>query len=195
MSPELRSQIHPTRLPKEFVLTVLKGKNGQDSRLGRVKERIPQTSEEYPAAIEANQPLRCPRSIQDIPKTTASRSAAEENAKIRQSKEEETIRKNWEAQIWQKYGQAYDQLQTQWRRATVINTEIDQWQKKKARIPRITGPDRMERNKINRNHIRPLMAGKYDLYVSYNQLYQEIPPIVRGFLMIPKMSEPPLPDF
>ena len=161
----------------------------------RVEARIPQMPEEYPAAIEANQPLRRPRSIQDTPTSTASRSAAEENAKIREIKEEERIRKNWEAQIWQKYGEAYDQLKAQWRRATVIDTEIDEWRKKKARIPRSTGPDRMERNKINRNHIRPLIAGRYDLYVSYNQLYQEIPPIVRGFLIIPKMSEPPVPDF
>ena len=58
LSPELRSQIHPTRLPKEFIFTVLKGKNGQESRLMKVESRIPQTSEEYPPAIEANKPLR-----------------------------------------------------------------------------------------------------------------------------------------
>ena len=127
LSPELGSQIHLSRLPKEFIITILAGKNGQDSRLMKIEKRSLQMSEEHPLVTNANKQIRRPRGNQQLSTTTAGRSAAKEEAKMRLLKEEERIRKNWEAQIWKKYGRVYDQLNTQLRRATEIDTEKDQW--------------------------------------------------------------------
>ena len=61
LSPELRSQIHPARLPREFIFTVLASKNSQDSRLMRVESRSLQKSDEHHLVKNANKQLRRPR--------------------------------------------------------------------------------------------------------------------------------------
>ena len=56
--PELRSQIHPARLPREFIFIVLDCKNGKNSRLMRIESRSPQKPEEHHLVTYANKQLR-----------------------------------------------------------------------------------------------------------------------------------------